>query len=102
MLTKKAGKNAESADPILQLERDLLARRNNDGSVAIMQLNNDEFFFVLDGIAAEFWVLIDGATSLTSIKERLVRKHKPPAAQFEKDVAQLVTDLKTERLVRDK
>ncbi len=67
--------------------------------MAIMRLEDDEFFFVLDGIAAEFWNLIDGKTSLSKIKKKVSDKHEPPVTKFEKDVAKLVTDLKKEKLV---
>jgi hypothetical protein len=97
---KKAAKKAGPADPVLRVEQDLLARKNTDGSLAIMRLDNDESFFILDGIAAEFWAMIDGNSPISTLKQQLVRKHQPPVVEFDRDVARLVTELKKERLVR--
>jgi hypothetical protein len=94
---KKANRVPESA--VLSKSNDVLSRKNFDGSVAVLHLLNDEYFFTLDGIAAEFWTMIDGRTPLDEIKSRLIEKHKPPVKRFEADVQKLITNLRNKELI---
>ena len=87
----------ENAKP--RIQPDVLARKNADGTVAVMRLDNDECFFTIDGIAADVWLLIDGKSTLSSIKERLIKKHSVPVQRFEKDFANFIKQLKKEKLI---
>lgn len=78
---------------------EVLARKNLDGTVAIMRLDNDEYFYTLNGIAAEAWALIDGKTELGEIQRKLIEKFNPPMSRFQKDMAKLIADLKKEKLL---
>ena len=56
-----------------RLEYDLgvLARRTKqDGSVAALRLDDDGHYFVIEGVAAEVWAMIDGKNTLDRICER--------------------------------
>jgi hypothetical protein len=78
---------------------DILARKNSDGSVAILRLDNDQHFFVIDGLAAEVWNGINGKSSLGSITKRIAAQHKPPVARFEADTRKLIKSLQKARLI---
>ncbi|MGZ3708528.1 MAG: hypothetical protein ACXWPM_06895, partial [Bdellovibrionota bacterium] len=65
---KPVSKKAMTGVP--HLEKSVLSRKNADGTIAIMRLENDEFFFTLDGIAAEIWGLIDGKRSFDKIESQ--------------------------------
>jgi hypothetical protein len=80
--------------------QEILARKNFDGTVAIMHLENDEHFFTIDGIAADAWKLIDGKTSLSKIRAQLVKKHKPPLDRLAKDLRVLIKTLQKEKLLQ--
>ncbi len=82
-----------------RVAKDVLSRKNADGSIAIMKLSNDDYFFTLDGIAAEIWLKFNGKTKLSKIKEQIIVRHSPPAARFEKDVKNLISTLKKENLI---
>ena len=78
----------------------VLARTNSDGSVAIIRLDSDRFFFTLDGISAEFWNQIDGKTRAIAIAESMIKKHDLPSARFLKDINKLLSDLLKEKLIQ--
>lgn len=82
------------------VEKGVLFRKNADGQIAIMRIDNEESFYTLSEIAADFWTMIDGKSSVDQIKEKLVKKHAPPLARFEKDLAKLITQLKKEKLIK--
>jgi hypothetical protein len=63
-------------------------------------LDNDQYFYSIDGLAAEIWAGIDGKTSLNEIAKKVATKHKPPASKFEDDTKKFVQSLKKERLIQ--
>jgi hypothetical protein len=83
-----------------QKAQEILARKNFDGTVAIMHLENDEHFFTIDGIAADAWKLIDGKSTLSKIRAQLVKKHKPPLDRITKDLKILIKTLQKEKLLQ--
>jgi len=89
----------KSAAEVLKRSPKLISRKNNDGTVAVMSIESDDCIFSLDGIAAEFWMLIDGKRSVEKICKDLIKKHDPPLARFEKDVQKLIKSLRDARLI---
>ena len=78
----------------------VLSRTNADGSVAIIRLDSDQYFFTLDGVSAELWNAINGKSNVAKIVEKMIDKHDLPAARFTKDVRKLISDLKKEGLIQ--
>ena len=79
--------------------RDILARKNSDGSVAILRLDNDQHFFLIDGLAAEIWNGINGKTPLRAITKKIAGEHNPPVAKFESDTRKLIKSLQKAHLI---
>jgi hypothetical protein len=93
-------KKASGTDGVvLKRRKDILSRKDQDGTVAVLGLENEKFFHTLNGIAAEVWGLIDGKRSLGEIKKALIKKYDPPIDRFSKDVDKLIKDLKKEKLL---
>lgn len=88
-----------SRDFVPDRSKQVLARTNSDGSVAIIRLDSDQYFFTLEGISAEVWNRINGKTSVSKITETMLKKHGYPGVRFTKDVLKLVSDLRKERLI---
>ena len=84
----------KTEDRVLKVSKDVFWRKNFDGTVAILPLDNDECFYTVDAVAAEFWLLVDGKRTVTKIKQLLCKKHKTAEGYFDKDVAKLLADLK--------
>jgi hypothetical protein len=91
-------KSAVSSPP--KKSKDILIRKNSDGTITAMRLDNDRYFVRLDGIAAELWSMIDGRTSLEKIKEKIIQRHQPPLRRFESDVKRLMKNLVREKLLK--
>jgi hypothetical protein len=77
----------------------VISRRNPDGTFALMHLEQEEHLFSLDGIAAEFWDLMDSRRSLEQIKRLLIQKHSPPLKRFELDLSKLIKSLRKADLI---
>ncbi len=94
---KITSKAKDSVIPALQ--ESIISRVNPDKTVSIISLELDDFCYSLDGVAAEFWTLIDGKRSLKVIKSSITKKHSPPKEQFEADVSRLLEVLEKENLI---
>lgn len=88
-----------SDSSIFHKSKNVLARKNADGELTLMNLKNEAKFYAIAGIAAEVWASIDGKTSLARIKQKLARKHNPPVKQFERDVQKFVLKLTSHGLI---
>lgn len=97
----QAGKKSATQAISRRLHRspDVLARRAQDGVISVLRLDDDRYFYQIDGIAAEFWQLMNGKRTLEQIKRKLILKHKPPLARFEQSVTRFLADLRREKLI---
>lgn len=84
---------------VIRRAENVVSRINYDNSVAIMKLDNDECFFTIDGIAAEAWELINGNSDIGRIKKTLIKRHSPPVNVFNRDLANLISELQSEQLI---
>lgn len=92
-------KAAKDSDIYLVKKPGLLIRKDHKGSVAILNVENEENFYMIDGIAAEFWQMINGKKSLHQIKKALITKHRPPLQEFERELAKCLKKLETHELL---
>jgi hypothetical protein len=92
-------KSLSKADFVPVRNRDALFRKNPDGTLAILRLDNDEYYYTINGLAAEVWLMIDGKSSVEAISKKIVAKHSVPLARFQNDVHKLLQSLVKERLI---
>lgn len=103
--TSTAKSKARSRRNDLSLESKLkqstaaLTRANQDGTVSVLDLNNDDVFFSIDGLAAEVWSEMDGKKSLGDILSKIAKKAKVEMPLLEKECIKFVTQLKEQNLL---
>ena len=76
-----------------------LTRANQDGTVSVLDLNNDDVFFSIDGLAAEVWNQMDGKQSLEAILSKIAKSQKIEMRLLEKECMKFVTQLKEQNLL---
>jgi hypothetical protein len=74
-------------------ESNIVFRRNKDGSVLITQLNNDNKFYKINGVAAELWMKLDGSQSLQKIMQELLSSYDVDSNLLYKDSESALTEL---------
>lgn len=72
--------------------QDILVRKNQNGTVSIIKIEDEENFYHIDGMAAEAWMLIDGRKPLKKIYDRLAAKHSP-SIQLKTDLQKFAVSL---------
>lgn len=69
----------------------LLAKKNRDGTVTILNFEDDpESCYNVDGVAAELWLLIDGKRTFSKIKSLLLSRYDVSSSRLDKDLAKLI------------
>ena len=76
-----------------------MSRKAQDGSIAIMHGDNEADFFSIDGLAAEFWCLLDGKASLSRLQEQLALQHRVEVSELAEPVKELIRELIQEKLI---
>lgn len=79
---------------------DIISRKNIDGTVSVLRIDNDQYFFNITGLAVELWLLINGRLTVQEIEEKMKKRHKElPPGRFHKDVLFFIKSLKKEKLI---
>lgn len=71
-----------------------------DGEAVLINLTNG-MYYSLVGTGGFIWSLLEGGANVNEIVSALVVQYEVKAEQAEKDVRQLIDDLKTEALITD-
>ncbi len=79
--------------------KDVISRRNQDGTVILMKLDESSIFYRIDGIAAEVWSELNKTQSLGGLIEKFSAKHEGCRDRIEKDIPAFVHDLLKRKLV---
>lgn len=74
-------------------ESNIVFRRNKDGSVLITQLNNDNKFYKINGVAAELWMKLDGTLSLEKIMQELLATYEVDSKRLYQDSEACIKEL---------
>jgi hypothetical protein len=78
-----------------------LTRSNQDGTVSVLDLNNDDVFFAIDGLAAEVWSELDGKKTLEMILAKISKKEKVDVHLLEKECISFVSQLRKQNLLEE-
>ena len=78
---------------------DILQKENKDGSVTVLNVLDEDYYFIIDAIAAEFWKMVDGKKSVSDIKKALINKHRPPPQAFERGLKACIKKLEKHQLI---
>jgi len=89
---KSKAKSSDTATP--KRTADILFRRNEKNEILIMHLEELESYYCIDGIAADFWELIDGKRSTDEICGILAKRHEEDQAYIASNAKKLLTQLK--------
>lgn len=79
-------------DMKVEIDPDTISRVNQDGTVIVMTMSEDEFFYKIDGVAAEMWQLFSNKDkNLNSIIGQIAEEYSIPKEQVTKDTQAFLT-----------
>jgi len=88
----------ESMVPIVN--ESILSRKNADGKLALMSLEDDENFFKIEGLAIQVWENIDGKCNIKAIVEKVSDTYNLPKKKLEEDTFKFIDDLYKEGIIK--
>lgn len=86
-------KNDWSEDRVPALKRGMVCVEQSDGTIAILPDGVTEHFFVLEGISAELFKLINGRRTIGKIAEQISTKHNISLENVMEESAELFDQL---------
>jgi hypothetical protein len=82
-----------------RLAEGVLSRKTADGTIVVMRLDDQGYFFQINGIASQIWAAIDGKRSLDGILRRIAKELKIEPGQIEAQTLSFMKDLSKEKLI---
>ena len=102
----KAAKPARSKnsvkDTVYFKPKSVLSKVNSTNNVAIMLLDEDRHFFVIDGFAAQLWQLIDGKSKFSDLLDQLGKNIGVKPEVIQSDASKMIKQLLKEKLLSSK
>lgn len=84
---------------VFEVSKDIVSRRNQDGTVVLMRMDDSELFYKIDGIAAEVFSLIDGKKNFLALVESVFKNHAGHEDRLQKDIDNFFTKLVDMKMV---
>ena len=83
----------------LQVSKDIIARKNQDGTVIIMKADESSVFYKIDGIAAQVWSCLSQRTTLEELALAIKEKHPKNNLELDVDIPKFVLELLNKSLL---
>jgi len=84
-----------------QIASGTVARKNPDGSMIVMKMDDSSFFYKIDGIASEVWSLLSEKTSSDKLVSELTKKYPDFSENLQKDIPVFMTELLNKKLIME-
>jgi hypothetical protein len=78
---------------------DTVARKNQDGTVVVMKMDDSNIFFKIDGVASEVWKLILDGLTPQEIKAKILNEFNCTEDQVNEDVTKFMQELLDRNLI---
>lgn len=88
-----------SGSMVYRYSPEVISRVNSDKSLSILHLGQYNCYYCLDGVALEFWKMIDGKKSVAHLVDKLQRKYPAHAKQIPTKVSGWIRDFKKYKLL---
>jgi hypothetical protein len=86
-------------DSSFRTAKDVVSRRNQDGTVILMKQNASGIFYKMDGIAAAAWMDLTAPKTPSALAARFAQIYPGEEERLRKDLAQLFEQLLSKQLI---
>ena len=81
------------------LAADIVFRKNHDGTVILMRMDDSDLFYKIDGVAAEVWCGLEGKKTMGEIVSDVLVKYNVDEGTVWEDASQLVSKLAQMKII---
>ena len=85
---------------IFEVQEDIVSRKNQDGTVVLMKMDDSEMFYKIDGVAASVWKAIEEKKQVGDIKTEILGEFDVSSDQLNNDVESFLNDLIGKSIVK--
>lgn len=85
---------------VFEVQEDIVSRKNQDGTVVLMKMDDSEMFYKIDGVAASVWKAIEEKKEVGAIKTEIVGEFNVSPDQVNTDVESFINDLIGKSIVK--
>jgi Coenzyme PQQ synthesis protein D (PqqD) len=78
---------------------EIVSRNNKDGTIIVMKLDDSNFFFKIDGVAAHVWKEMTSNKQIGLIKEEILASYNTTRETLDGDIQNLLKDLLSNNLI---
>ncbi len=82
-----------------QISKDVIARRNQDGTVILMKMDESSLFYKIDGMAAAVWNEMQTPKSVGELITKFGEQNIAHRESLQKDIPSFVQDLFSKKLL---
>ncbi|MDP7321902.1 MAG: PqqD family protein [Bacteriovoracaceae bacterium] len=79
---------------VYQIDPEIIASKNNDGSIVAMKADDSDLFYKITGVATDVWDLMEKKMDIEAIIEQIASEYDVSKKQVENDVNNFINDLK--------
>lgn len=76
-----------------EIDSDIIASRNNDGSIVAMKVDDSDLFYKITGVATEVWTYLEQGLKQTEIIEKISSDFEISKEEASKDIQTFLKDL---------
>lgn len=85
-----------------EIDSEIIASRNNDGSIVAMKVDDSDLFYKITGVATEVWGYLEQGLSKSEIISKITNDFQVSEEQTQKDFDNFITDLKKFNILTEK
>lgn len=85
-----------------EIDSEIIASRNNDGSIVAMKVDDSDLFYKITGVATEVWNYLEQGLSRDEIVKNITKSFEVTEEQSAKDFDTFITDLKKFKILTEK
>jgi hypothetical protein len=79
--------------------QDIVSRKNQDGTVIIMKMDESNIFYKINGIASEVWDGLSNQLPLATIKNSILENYNVNDSKLDQDIQALISNLLKKKLI---
>lgn len=83
----------------MQISKDVIARKNQDGTVIVMRLDESSIFYKIDGIAAQVWGSLSQSKNMAQLITEFEQLYPENKTDLQKDIPPFLGDLLQKKLL---
>jgi len=86
-------------DFTLNLSEEVVTRKNSDGSIILMKMDDGDIFYKMEGVSSEIYKRLESGKSLFDISNEILTEYDVTEEVLVADLSKLVNDLNKVGLV---